>query len=133
MNSLVADSTSTPDSILPARVAVSYMAPDTPAARMDVARFVRPGDLTTDHLGGDITVTDAQPLPTSEEQCKHGGWAQFGFDNRKQCVRSVRQRARQECIFIRAAVGRPAFRAQYGSGVHKRHAMRRCIRERIND
>ncbi len=49
---------STPDSILPARTAVSYMAPDTPADRMDIARFVRPGDLTTNHLGGDITVTD---------------------------------------------------------------------------
>ena len=25
---------------------------------MDIARFVRPGDLTKNHLGGDITVTD---------------------------------------------------------------------------
>jgi hypothetical protein len=80
----------------------------------------------------DFVVADAQP-PTSKDQCKNGGWAQFGFDNRRQCIRSVRQQARQECIFIRAADGRPAFRAHYGSGIHKRHAMRRCIRERMND
>jgi hypothetical protein len=92
-----------------------------------------PSEVSDPTVSGDITITDAQPLPTSKEQCKHGGWAQFGFDNRKQCIRSVRQQARQECIFIRAAVGRPAFRAQYGGGVHKRHAMRRCITERIND
>jgi hypothetical protein len=82
---------------------------------------------------GDLAVTDAQPLPTSKDQCKHGGWAQFGFNNRKQCIRSVRQQARRECIFIRAANGRPAFRAQYGSGIHKRHAMRNCIRDRMNN
>ena len=92
-----------------------------------------PSEVFTPTVSGDITITDAQPFPTSKEQCKHGGWAQFGFDNRRQCIRSLRQRARQECVFIRAAGGRPAFRAQYGSGIHKRHAMRRCIRERIND
>jgi hypothetical protein len=82
---------------------------------------------------GDIVVVDAPALPTSKDQCKNGGWGQFGFNNRKQCIRSVRQQARRECIYIRAANGRPAFRAQYGSGSHKRHAMRRCIRERMND
>jgi hypothetical protein len=92
-----------------------------------------PTEVSAPTVSGDITITDAQPFPTSKEQCKHGGWAQFGFDNRRQCIRSLRQRARQECVFIRAAGGRPAFRAQYGSGIHKRHAMRRCIRERIND
>jgi hypothetical protein len=80
-----------------------------------------------------LVVTDARPVPTSKDQCKNGGWAQFGFNNRKQCIRSVRQQGRQECIFIRAAVGRPAFRAEFGSGAHQRHAMRRCVRERMND
>jgi hypothetical protein len=84
-------------------------------------------------FAGDITVIDAPALPTSRDQCRHGGWVQLGFDNRAQCIRSVRRQARQECIFIRAAVGRPAFRAEFGSGPHKRHAMRRCIRERMND
>jgi hypothetical protein len=92
-----------------------------------------PGEVSAPTGSGDITITDAQPLPTATHQCKNGGWAQFGFDNRRQCIRSVRQQARQECIFIRAAVGRPAFRAQYGSGIHKRHAMHGCIRARMND
>ena len=40
---------------------------------------------------GSVTVTDApNPLPTSKDQCKHGGWAQFGFKNQGQCIRFVR-------------------------------------------
>ena len=38
---------------------------------------------------GDITVVDAQPLPTSKDQCKNGGWRQYGFLNQGQCVRFV--------------------------------------------
>ena len=56
-------------------------------------------------LSGDIVVTDAQPL-------------------------TARRQARQECRFIRAAHGRLAFRAWYGTLVTKRHAMQRCIRQR---
>jgi hypothetical protein len=88
-----------------------------------------PGPITS----GDIVVVDGQP-PTAKQQCKDGGWRAYGiFNNRHDCVSFVRHQARQECIFIRAAIGPPAFRAQYGSPVHKRHAMRRCIRERMND
>jgi len=83
---------------------------------------------------GDIIVTDSPSPPTSTAPCKNGGWRSFGiFKNQRDCVSFVRRQARQECIFIRAAVGRPAFRAQYGSGIHKRHAMRRCIRTRMHD
>ena len=59
-------------------------------------------------LSGDIVVTDAQPL-------------------------TARRQARQECRFIRAAHGRLAFRAWYGTPVTKRHAMQRCIRQRSED
>jgi hypothetical protein len=38
---------------------------------------------------GDITVTDAQPLPTSKDQCQKGGYAQFGFKNLGGCVAFV--------------------------------------------
>jgi hypothetical protein len=93
-----------------------------------------PGEVSAPTISGDITITDAQPLPTATRQCKHGGWRSFGvFKNQGDCVSFVRHQARQECIYIRAAHGRPAFRAQYGHGIHKRHAMRRCIRERMND
>jgi hypothetical protein len=43
---------------------------------------------------GDIVVVDAPPAPptpTSKEQCKHGGWAQFGFKNQGQCVAFVQR------------------------------------------
>jgi hypothetical protein len=83
---------------------------------------------------GNLVVTDARPVPASKTACKHGGWRTYGsFNSQSDCVRFVRHQARGECVFIRAAIGRPAFRAQYGSGGHKRHAMRRCIRERMND
>jgi hypothetical protein len=36
--------------------------------------------------GGDITVVDAPPLPTSKDQCKNGGWQTFGFKNQGDCV-----------------------------------------------
>lgn len=39
--------------------------------------------------GGNITVVDAPPLPTSRGQCKEGGWQQFGFKNQGQCVASL--------------------------------------------
>jgi hypothetical protein len=81
---------------------------------------------------GNVIVTDARPFPTSKEQCKHGGWRSFGaFKSQGDCVSFVRQRARQACIFERVGHGVPAFRAKYGIGVHQRHAMRRCIRQRI--
>ena len=45
----------TPEAIAPATTAVTYLAPDTPADRMDVDRFVSPSDLLTNQLGGDVT------------------------------------------------------------------------------
>lgn len=41
--------------------------------------------------GGDITVTDAPPLPAAKDQCKNGGWKTFGtaFKNQGQCVAFV--------------------------------------------
>jgi hypothetical protein len=44
---------------------------------------------------GDITVVDAQPLPTSRTQCKHGGWRQFDFKNQGQCIRFVNHGAKK--------------------------------------
>ncbi len=41
-------------------------------------------------FGGDITVHDAVPFPTSKEQCKNGGWRRFpGFKNQGDCVSFV--------------------------------------------
>jgi hypothetical protein len=40
--------------------------------------------------GGDIVVVDAPPLPTSNDECKNGGWQTFGvFKNQGDCVSFV--------------------------------------------
>ena len=64
--------------------------------------------------------------------CTNGGWRRFGteFENQAACASFVEHQARQECLFIRAAHGRPAFRAWYGTPLTHRHAMRRCVRQR---
>jgi hypothetical protein len=43
-------------------------------------------------VSGRIVITDAQPFPTARDQCKNGGWAQFGFKNQGQCVAFVQHR-----------------------------------------
>jgi hypothetical protein len=42
--------------------------------------------------GGDVTVHDGVPRPTSKEQCKDGGWRNFpGFKNQGECVTFVQR------------------------------------------
>jgi len=43
----------------------------------------------TFNFRGDAIVVDAPPLPTSKEQCKHGGFTGFGFRNQGQCIAFV--------------------------------------------
>jgi hypothetical protein len=39
---------------------------------------------------GGITIHDAQPLPTTKDQCKNGGWKSYGvFKNQGDCVSFV--------------------------------------------
>ena len=52
--------------------------------------FAFPGFSPDQLVSGDIVVTDAPPLPTSTDQCKHGGWRNFGiFKNQGDCVSFV--------------------------------------------
>jgi hypothetical protein len=37
-----------------------------------------------------VTVSPLARVPTSKEQCKHGGWKQFGFKNQGECIRFVK-------------------------------------------
>lgn len=72
-----------------------------------------------------------QLLPTTKAQCRNGGWRNYGvFTNQGDCVSFVRHQARQACIVERLAHGVAAFRAKYGAGPYKLHAMRGCIRQR---
>jgi hypothetical protein len=46
-------------------------------------------------IAGDVVVIDAPPLPTSKEQCKNGGWRDFGvFKNQGDCVSFVATQGR---------------------------------------
>ena len=36
-----------------------------------------------------VAVSPLAPVPTAKNQCKHGGWKQFGFKNRGRCVAFV--------------------------------------------
>ena len=42
-------------------------------------------------VSGDLEVVDAQPPPTSKDQCKNGGWRNYGatFKNQGDCVSFV--------------------------------------------
>jgi hypothetical protein len=41
-------------------------------------------------LSGNIVVVDAQALPTTKDQCKNGGWRNYGeFKNQGDCVSFV--------------------------------------------
>jgi hypothetical protein len=45
---------------------------------------------------GDVTVVDAQPFPTTKDQCKNGGWHSFpGFKNQGDCVSFVATEGRK--------------------------------------
>jgi hypothetical protein len=55
-----------------------------------VREFPPDSTLQTVAQGGDLEVVDAQPLPTSKDQCKNGGWRNFpGFKNEGDCVSFV--------------------------------------------
>ena len=41
-------------------------------------------------IEGDISIVDAPPLPTTQDQCKNGGWKTYGvFKNQGDCVSFV--------------------------------------------
>ena len=48
-------------------------------------------------VDGSVTVTDAQPSPSSKDQCKNGGWRNFpGFRNQGDCVSYVATRGNNQ-------------------------------------
>jgi len=44
-----------------------------------------------DSVSATFTVECPPTFPTSEEQCKEGGYAQFGFENQGRCIKAVKQ------------------------------------------
>jgi hypothetical protein len=72
-------------------------APGLNLDRVGSRRFSDPAGVTCDSplavgpVFGSVTVTDAQPFPTSKDQCKNGGYASFSFKNQGECVASVQR------------------------------------------
>jgi hypothetical protein len=90
-----------------------------------------PSDSGVNH-SGDITVIDAPPLPITKDQCKNGGWRQYGFKNQGACIALVIRKAVQACVFEQVAIGRPAFRSRYGGGRFDLFAFLSCVRQRVD-
>jgi hypothetical protein len=66
--------------------------------------------------------------PKTRTQCRKGGWRHWAFKNEGRCIAYVVQQARLACVSERAA-GAAAFRAKYGTGPQRRHALRNCVRK----
>jgi hypothetical protein len=54
-------------------------------AATDCSQFDNSG-LTEKLANGRAVVVDAQPLPTSTGECRHGGFAKFGFKSEGRCI-----------------------------------------------
>ena len=58
-------------------------------------------DLQISHYGGDPHqfFSGLEPVviprPAAKDQCKHGGWKRFGFNNQGQCIRFVKHGPKQ--------------------------------------
>jgi hypothetical protein len=70
-------------------IAVFGFAIGDPIRPGDCPGVIPGGDLAV--LSGDLVITDAQPLPTTKDECKNDGWRSFGgaFANQGQCVAFV--------------------------------------------
>jgi hypothetical protein len=92
-----------------------------------------PSAVSTATVSGDITITDAPPLPTSTRQCRNGGWRSYSsFKSQGDCVSFVVHQAIKACVFEREAIGHRAFRDKYGIGRFGLFAMLRCIHLRAD-
>jgi hypothetical protein len=66
--------------------------------------------------------------PKTKSQCKKGGWRRWAFGSRTECIAYIERQASEACLTEREA-GSAEFRAKYGTGNHRRHALRNCVRE----
>ena len=125
----------TPAAIAPAQTRVSYLAPDTPATRLDLDRFTDAGGLTRDATGGRVTPTGLSAYAwcanTYEIPCVPGqyaftdvhlpglsegvlGWSDTHASVRYGLPLGVRDVSGYDALQFRAAVN-PAYDANYGT------------------
>ncbi len=127
----------TPASIAPAQTLVSYLAPDTPATRLDLDRFTDVGGLTRDTAGGRVTPIGlsayAWCVNTYEIPCVPGqyaytdvhlpglaegvlGWSDTHASARFGVPAGVGDVSGYDALQFRVAVN-PAYDANYGTRV----------------
>ncbi len=64
--------------------------PSTVPACTPITGFEGNGGQPPGFITGQVVIHDAQPLPTSKDQCKNGGWRTYGvFKNQGDCVSFV--------------------------------------------
>jgi DNA-binding beta-propeller fold protein YncE len=57
-----------------------------------------PATVTTDNDPYSVAL---RPPPTSHKQCNHRGWRQFGFESKRQCMRSVKHGPKKQAAGLR--------------------------------
>jgi hypothetical protein len=84
----------------------------------------------TSAYGPNTSVVDNCYLfpPKNKRACKNRSWRRWAFDSRTECIAYVEHQARAACLAEREA-GPAEFRKKYGTGKHRRHALRNCVRE----
>ncbi len=98
------------------------------------AEFYRSGDNPLNRFDQSFESSFSAPkpvAPTTKEQCRHGGWREFGFESKRECIRLVKDNARQSCRAERDAIGREAFREKYGRCEHHGRAIHNCVKQAI--
>ncbi len=96
------------------------------------AEFYRSGDNPLNRFDQSFESSAPPPvLPTTKEQCRRGGWRDFGFESKRECIRFVKRQARQSCRAERDLIGREAFREKYGRCKHHGRAMHNCIKQTV--
>jgi hypothetical protein len=81
------------------------------------------GGQTAVNTTGDLTVIDSSPLPTSRNQCRNGGWRNYGarFENQGQCVSFVAKGGKQvPLVSATSATGRDGVQSSVALEVSRR-------------
>jgi hypothetical protein len=101
----------------------TFLKPGSPSIELEVFDPVTPNRLVPAPVGDCYLFP-----PKAKRQCKGKGWRRWDFKNRGQCLAYVESQAREACTDEREA-DPSEFRARYGTGKHRRHALRNCVRQ----
>jgi virginiamycin B lyase len=78
--------------------------------------------------GPGVVINDVQAQPKTKADCRHGGYARFGFKSQGRCIAFVVHQAFRACRAERDKIGRAAFRRKYGGDRWPGIALLNCVR-----